>query len=100
MKEPRPSILCLIGPIRFADTFAWLYEQESLKGKIVLYPILTPNTRLSPDQLVVCERLHLQKILISDEILVVNVGGYQGEGTKNEVAYALSHGKQVRYLEL
>ena len=99
MPSSRPTILCLVGSVRFADTFAWLYEQESLKGKIVLYPILTPNARLSPEQLAVCESLHRQKILLSDEVLVVNVDGYQGEGTQNEVAYALSHGKRVRYLE-
>jgi len=35
---------------------------------------------------------------MADEIYVINVEGYIGESTKSEVAYALEHGKPVRYL--
>ena len=45
------------------------------------------------------DRLHLQKIDLADEILVVNVGGYIGNSTKREIQYAKDTGKGVRYLE-
>ena len=42
---------------------------------------------------------HWKKIDISDAIYVVNVGGYIGNSTKNEIEYAKQHGKEVIYYE-
>lgn len=44
------------------------------------------------------DQLHFRKIDISDEIYVLNVGGYIGSSTRNEIEYALKAGKKVRYL--
>ena len=43
--------------------------------------------------------MHKRKIDMADEIFVINVGGYIGESTRNEIAYAKSQGICVRYLE-
>ena len=43
--------------------------------------------------------MHLRKIDLADEIFVINVGGYIGESTRREIAYAEKTGKKVRYLE-
>lgn len=43
--------------------------------------------------------MHKRKIDMADSIFVINVGGYIGESTKSEIAYALEHGKKVEYLE-
>ena len=40
---------------------------------------------------------HWKKIDISDAIYVVNIGGYIGNSTTNEINYALSKGKEVIY---
>jgi len=42
--------------------------------------------------------VHLHKIRIADEVYVVDPGGYLGESTRREIAYAESLGKPVRYL--
>ncbi len=42
---------------------------------------------------------HYKKIDISNAIYVVNVGGYIGSSTRNEINYAISKGKDVYYLE-
>ena len=42
---------------------------------------------------------HWKKIDISDAIYVVNIGGYIGSSTNNEIKYALSKGKEVIYHE-
>ena len=42
--------------------------------------------------------VHLQKIRMADEVYVVDPGGYVGESTRREIAYAESLGKPVRYL--
>ena len=43
--------------------------------------------------------MHKRKIDMADEIFVINVGGYIGESTKSEIAYAEKTGKKVSYLE-
>jgi hypothetical protein len=45
------------------------------------------------------DELHLRKIDLSDEILVLNVGGYIGDSTKNEIEYAKANSKRIRYWE-
>ncbi len=42
---------------------------------------------------------HWKKIDISDAIYVVNIAGYIGKSTQNEIDYAISHGKEVLYHE-
>ena len=42
---------------------------------------------------------HWKKIDISDIIYIVNINGYIGESTKNEIKYAKSKGKEVIYYE-
>ena len=45
------------------------------------------------------DKMHRQKIDLSDEIYVINPGGYIGESTKSEIEYAKRKGKKVSYLE-
>ena len=45
------------------------------------------------------DEMHKQKIDMSDEIYVINVEGYIGESTKNEIEYAKARGKKISYLE-
>jgi hypothetical protein len=45
------------------------------------------------------DELHLRKIDLSDEILVLNVGGYVGESTREEITYALVEHKGLTWLE-
>ena len=106
-KQPRVVTLC--GSTRFADAFANGQLTETLAGKIVL--TIGCNMRsdtdlfrhLSPEELRLTKAkldiLHLHKIAMSDEILVLNVGGYIGESTEREIEYAKSIGVDVRYLE-
>ncbi len=42
---------------------------------------------------------HFKKIDISDAIYVVNINGYIGNSTRNEINYALSKDKEVIYHE-
>lgn len=45
------------------------------------------------------DELHKRKIDMADEILVLNVGGYIGTSTRNEIEYAEYWGVPVKYLE-
>ena len=46
----------------------------------------------------ILDELHLRKIDLSDEVWVLDVGGYIGESTSNEIAYAKSLGKPITLL--
>lgn len=41
--------------------------------------------------------LHLRKIDLADRVLVVNPGGYIGESTSREIAYAHAAGKPIAF---
>ena len=45
------------------------------------------------------DRQHLAKIDLADEIFVINIGGYIGDSTRREIAYANYRGKSITYLE-
>src|SRR5688572_18130932 len=105
----RPPIVTLCGSTRFKDAFVSAQFTEALNGRIVLTiacdlrsdtdlfgHLSEQKWRSVKDQL---DILHLHKIRLSDEILVLNVGGYVGESTRREIAYARFLGKRVRWLE-
>ena len=43
------------------------------------------------------DKMHKEKIKLSDAILVVNVDGYIGNSTKSEIEYAKSLNKEIIY---
>lgn len=43
--------------------------------------------------------MHKRKIDTADEIFVIDVGGYTGDGARSEIEYARANGKTVKYLE-
>jgi len=53
----------------------------------------------TPEQKRMLDELHLRKIDLSDEIFVINVGGYIGASTENEIHYTFEQGKLIRFLE-
>ncbi len=101
----RPRIVCLCGSTRFMDVFHEANRRLSLEGAIVLtveiatYDGTTDPQRADIQQKAALDELHLRKIDLADEVLVLNVGGYIGESTRREARYALAAGKAVRWLE-
>jgi len=45
------------------------------------------------------DELHLRKIDLADEVMILNVGGYIGNSTRAEIEYAENKGKPINYLE-
>jgi hypothetical protein len=103
----RPKIICLCGSTRFIDTFAVMTWELESKGAIVLGCTLLPSwycpvpDHFAEHQGIKNERdqLHLRKIDLADEVIVINQDGYIGESTAAEIAYAKANGKPVLYLE-
>lgn len=96
MQEAEVVTLC--GSVRFAEEHLAAHRRLSLEGHIVLLPALP----LSDDDSLaahveVLAALHRRKIDMSDRVHIVNPGGYVGEATASEVAYAEANGKTVTY---
>lgn len=99
----RPRIVCLCGSGRFREAFEQAEAKETMAGCIVLtIGLNTKDVARDPalsGMKPFLDELHLRKIDLADEVLVLNVGGYIGESTANEIRYAEQTGKPVRYLE-
>lgn len=86
--------------MRFREEFERLDAELTLAGHVVLTPAaLAPSTELNAEERARLGRIHLQKVAMADEVLVVNVGDYIGESTRREIEHARSRGVAVSYLE-
>lgn len=100
--DNRYNIITLCGSIKFKDEFIKLQEKLTLEGNIVFTPNFFNNIKkenMDLETKKMLDKMHRQKIDMSDEIYVINPGGYIGESTKSEIEYAKSKGKKISYLE-
>lgn len=99
----RPRIVCLCGSTRFWKAFQEQSLRLTKKGIIVLSigcaTASDDEHGITPEEKVIFDELHLRKIDLADEVLVLNVGGYIGPSTRREVVYATMHRKLVELLE-
>ncbi len=97
------KIVTLCGSTRFKEQFMEAQKQLTLEGCIVISVGLFGHSGdadvWKPGVKEMLDDMHLRKIDLADEIFVINVGGYIGESTRREIAYAQATGKPVRYLE-
>ena len=104
------KIITLCGSTRFKDEFLKAQKDLTLKGNIVIsvglfghsgdsevWENMDEGTLTKTKEML--DDMHKRKIDLSDEIFVINVGGYIGESTKSEIEYAKATGKKVNYLE-
>ncbi|GCE06152.1 hypothetical protein KDAU_34810 [Dictyobacter aurantiacus] len=101
--EDFPLVVCLCGSTRFSEAFRKANLQETLAGHIVLSigcdfksDEALGLTEVDKARL---DALHLRKIELADEILVLNVGDYIGASTANEILCARLLGIPIRWLE-
>jgi hypothetical protein len=112
-RRPHRKIVTLSGSSRFIEVMAIVGWMEEKKGSIVQQCHLLPHWyevpgRNSPvpehhlAEVEGCAKLmdaiHLDKIKLSDELLVIDVWQYVGESTKKEIQFALDHSKTVRFM--
>jgi hypothetical protein len=102
-----PVVVCLCGSTRFSEAFHEANLRETLAGHIVLSIGIDTKSdadlllagEITPEDKQRLDELHLRKIDLADEVLILNVGGYIGESTARELAYARTQGKAIRFLE-
>ena len=98
-------IITLCGSTRFKDKFIEMQKKLTLEGYVVISVYVFGNCGDldgvdNIDEIKnMLDDIHKRKIDISDEIFVLNVGGYIGDSTRSEIEYAKSLGKKIQYLE-
>jgi len=104
----KAKIVCICGSTRFLDQMAIAAWEMEKRGILVVGPHLLPATYpgVKPSHQAeaegvreILDELHLRKIDLCDQVYVVNVGGYIGESTRTELAYAKKIGKPITYMQ-
>lgn len=94
----RPEIVCICGSTRFAAQMREANRDLTFAGAIVVAPGESGEV-ITDDQRATLDALHLRKIDLADRVLVVNPGGYVGESTSREIAYARAVGKPIAFTD-
>ena len=97
------KVITLCGSTRFKEQFIETQKRLTLEGYIVISVGMFGHSGdeevWKPGVKEMLDDMHKRKIDMADEIFVINVGGYIGESTRSEIAYAEKTGKKVNYLE-
>jgi hypothetical protein len=104
-------VYTLCGSSRFRAAFDLANMHLSLQGHIVIglgmfghddYPggarYLCSDGGEKNATKIMLDLLHFRKIDLSDRVMVINVGGYVGDSTRREIAYARECGKDVVWM--
>ena len=103
------KVVCLCGSTRFTGEMLVKQWELTKQGNVVLSWCALPDWYFKGEDKAhigdqegvkrIVDAVHFRKIDLADEVLVINIGGYIGESTRNEIAYAKSQSKPVTYLE-
>jgi hypothetical protein len=104
------KVITLCGSTKFKDEFMKAQKDLTLQGNIVIsvglfghsgddevWEDMDEGSLTETKEML--DDMHKRKIDMSDEIYVINVGGYIGDSTRSEIEYAIMTGKAVEYLE-
>lgn len=94
------KIITICGSLKFQKEMIEVAERMELKGNCVLpviYPTKEDKDAYTEEEHRMLDKMHKEKIKLSDAILVVNVGGYIGSSTKSEIEFAKSLDKEIIY---
>lgn len=95
------KVVTICGSIKFAKEMQRMAGVLAVdKGWCVLQCVYDLDfANLTSEDLNLLKNEHLKRIELSDAIYVVNIDGYIGTSTKNEIEYAGKLGKEVIYHE-
>ena len=93
------KVVTICGSMKYQEKMMEIATKLELENNYCVLQCVYELENVSVNDIDHLARLHRKKIEISDAIFVVNVDGYIGSTTKNEIAYAKSLGKEIIYLE-
>lgn len=93
------SIVTLCGSVQFRDLFDAAERELVEHGHVPLSCCWAFDREgISPPIKAALDAIHMQKIQLSDLVLVIDQDGYTGESTAREIAFAKLLGKPVQLL--
>lgn len=96
-KDNKRKVITFCGSSRFHDLFHELASEYTRMGWIVLMPHCYYENDSRPDLKDLLVNIHHDMIEMSDAILVVNKDGYIGNSTKEEIKFAETLNKEIKY---
>lgn len=95
------KVITICGSMRYSKEMMKISEELELKnGYAVIQCVYNVDgLKYEGVDAGTLDKIHRKKIDISDAIYVVNIGGYIGNSTKNEIEYAINNAKEVIYHE-
>lgn len=95
------KVITICGSMRYSKEMMKIAEQLELKdGYAVIQCVYNVDgQKYEGIDASILDKIHRKKIDISDAIYVVNIDGYIGNSTKNEIEYAKNNGKEIIYHE-
>ena len=95
-----PPIVCLIGSTRFREQYRAINARLTSECWIVLScGIFVGDPEWHRAESRMLDELHKRKIDLADRVYCINVGGYIGESTADELYYARATGKPIEFYE-
>lgn len=92
------KIITICGSFKYIDEMKKISEKLCLEGNCVLSPMYPiSNKKYSDEDKIILGKMHLERIKISDAILVVDINSYIGDATKKEIEFAKRLGKEIIY---
>ena len=91
------GVVTLCGSTKHKNLFYEVAKALTLQDWIVLMPHVFAHSgdSISDEEKEMLDKLHKQKIDMSDGIFVICPDGYIGESTQSEIDYAISQHKAV-----
>ena len=95
------KVITICGSMRFSKEMMKIAEELELKdGYAVIQCVYNVDgQKYEGINASILDKIHRKKIDISEAIYVVNIDGYIGNSTRNEIEYAKNNGKEVIYHE-
>ena len=94
------EIITLCGSTNFKDDYERTNRILTLEGNVVFScGVFRPDCSEIEKHRDILQEVHRKKIDMSDSIFVINKDGFISPHTKEEIDYAISKGKKIRYME-
>lgn len=95
------KVITICGSMRYSKEMMKIAEELELKhGYAVIQCVYNVDgQKYEGIDVSILDKIHRKKIDISDAIYVVNIDGYIGNSTKNEIEYAKRNCKEIIYHE-
>lgn len=94
------KVITVCGSLKFKKEMIEIAEKMTLIGNCVITPNELPKSNketYTKEEIAMIDKMHKEKIKLSDAILVVNVDNYIGASTKSEIEFAKALNKEIIY---